>query len=222
MSQGTINLWKFTVQSWKRQNPNDFNSKLENGDSDNVRLANQLSINDKLALRIETWDIKDNKRKSCSNRKEDWKDFQPQRLLNYWPPMLKTIWQQNHSWPRKVQVFWQEGLKNWIKYPSWFELYMQRSNQLGNLESLNCKNNKIVDGSKKTNLTMTLPPATRSLKTHQDLHQDRHGGFLAGKESIVAATSPTCRCRCHRHFLFLKIQPRTKPWLPCLPWRPCS
>ena len=75
---------------------------------------------------------------------------------------------------------------------------MQRSNQLGNLESLNCKNNKIVDGSKKTNLTMTLPPATRSLKTHQDLHQDRHGGFLAGKESIVAATSPTCRRRCHQ------------------------
>ena len=38
-------------------------------------------------------------------------------------------------------------------------------------------------------------------------HQGRHGRFLVGKDAIVhvAATSPVCR----RHFLFLKIQPRT-------------
>ena len=40
------------------------------------------------------------------------------------------------------------------------------------------------------------------------------------RAAIVAATSPA-RCRLCHHFLFLKIQPRTKPWLPCLPWRPC-
>ena len=49
--------------------------------------------------------------------------------------------------------------------------------------------------------------------------QDRHGRFLAGKDTIVAATSPVRRL-CRLHFLFLKIQPRTKPWLPCLPLRP--
>ena len=42
--------------------------------------------------------------------------------------------------------------------------------------------------------------------------QGHHGKFLAGKAAIVAATS---RC-----FQILKILPRTKPWLPCLPWRP--
>ena len=25
---------------------------------------------------------------------------------------------------------------------------------------------------------------------------------------------------CQRNYLYLKIQPRTKLWLPCLPWRP--
>ena len=50
----------------------------------------------------------------------------------------------------------------------------------------------------------------------KQLFQGRHGRFLAGKDAIVVATSPACRhfCRC---FLFLKIQPRTKPWLPWLP-----
>ena len=42
--------------------------------------------------------------------------------------------------------------------------------------------------------------------------QVRHGRFLVGKDAIVAAISPA------RHFLFLKIHSRTKPWLPCLPW----
>jgi hypothetical protein len=51
--------------------------------------------------------------------------------------------------------------------------------------------------------------------------QGRHGRFLSGKDAIVAATSLVCRC-CPCHFLFLKIQPRTKPWLPCLQWQPCS
>ena len=49
-------------------------------------------------------------------------------------------------------------------------------------------------------------------------NQGRHGRFLAGKDAIVAATS---QARCGHHFL--KIQPRTKPWLPwlsCFPWRP--
>ena len=59
--------------------------------------------------------------------------------------------------------------------------------------------------------------------------QSRHGRFLAGKDAIVEATSlpfhcPFCGChRCCRHpcrFLLLKIQLRTMPWLPCLPWRP--
>ena len=52
----------------------------------------------------------------------------------------------------------------------------------------------------------------------KQLFQGRHGRFLAGKDAIVVATSPACR-RC---FLFLKIQLRTKPWLPCLPWLPCN
>ena len=51
--------------------------------------------------------------------------------------------------------------------------------------------------------------------------QCRHYRFLAGKDAIVAATLPACRHCCHC-FLFLKIQPRTKPWLPCLLWRPWS
>ena len=49
--------------------------------------------------------------------------------------------------------------------------------------------------------------------------QGRHSRFLVGKDTIVVATSPVRR---HCRFLFLKIQPRTKPWLPCLPWQPCS
>ena len=49
------------------------------------------------------------------------------------------------------------------------------------------------------------------------IRQGRHSRFVAGKDAIVAITSLVRRC-C---FLFLKILPRTKPWLPCLPWRPC-
>ena len=49
----------------------------------------------------------------------------------------------------------------------------------------------------------------------------RHSRFLAGKDAIVAATSSACR-RCRHLFLFLKIQPRTRPWLPCLLWRHCG
>ena len=48
--------------------------------------------------------------------------------------------------------------------------------------------------------------------------QGCHGRFLAGKKATVAATSLACCC-CYHRFLFLKIQPRTKPWLPCLLWR---
>jgi hypothetical protein len=64
------------------------------------------------------------------------------------------------------------------------------------------------------------------IKNHQYINQTpnlirylqgRHGRVLAGKDAIVVATSPS---RIHCYFLFLKIQPRTKPWLPCLPWRP--
>ena len=40
---------------------------------------------------------------------------------------------------------------------------------------------------------------------------------LAGKDALVAATSPV-HGYCHCCFLFLKIQPGTKPWLPCFPW----
>ena len=56
----------------------------------------------------------------------------------------------------------------------------------------------------------------------KDKKQGRHGRFLAGKDAIVVATSPARR-RYHCCFLFLKIPPRTKPWLPwlpCLPWLP--
>ena len=42
-----------------------------------------------------------------------------------------------------------------------------------------------------------------------------HSRFLAGKDAIVALL------HCSQHFLFLKICPRTKTWLPCLPWQPC-
>ena len=49
----------------------------------------------------------------------------------------------------------------------------------------------------------------------------RHSRFLAGRDAIVVATSPVGCHRCRHHFLFLKIQPRTEPWPPCLPWRPC-
>ena len=42
---------------------------------------------------------------------------------------------------------------------------------------------------------------------------------MAGKDTIVAATS-LARRSYRTCFLFLKIQPRTKPWLLCLPWRP--
>ena len=50
--------------------------------------------------------------------------------------------------------------------------------------------------------------------------QGRHGNFFGGKDAIVAPTSLAHHC-CRRHVLFPKIQPRTKPWLPCLLWRPC-
>ena len=53
---------------------------------------------------------------------------------------------------------------------------------------------------------------------HPSPKSGRHGRFLAGKEAIVAATSPRWCCR--SGFLFLKIQPRTKPWRSCLPWWP--
>jgi hypothetical protein len=36
----------------------------------------------------------------------------------------------------------------------------------------------------------------------------------------VVTTLPA-RHRWRRCFLFLKIQPRTKHWLPCIPWQPC-
>ena len=49
--------------------------------------------------------------------------------------------------------------------------------------------------------------------------QGRHCRFLAGKDAIVAATSPA-RHHCRCCFVFLKIQRRTKSWLPYLPWRP--
>ena len=48
--------------------------------------------------------------------------------------------------------------------------------------------------------------------------QGRHGIFLADKDAIVASTSPGHCCYGHR-LLLIKIQPRTKPWLPCLLWR---
>ena len=57
----------------------------------------------------------------------------------------------------------------------------------------------------------------QQLKTKQGCH----GRFLAGKNAIEVAASPACHC-CRRCFLLLKIQPRTKPWLLYLPWRPCK
>ena len=47
--------------------------------------------------------------------------------------------------------------------------------------------------------------------------QGRHSRFLAGMDATVTATSPA-RHHCFHRFLFLKIQPWTKLWLPCLPW----
>ena len=53
------------------------------------------------------------------------------------------------------------------------------------------------------------------------LMQGCHGRCFAGKDAIVAATSQErLRLRCRLRIQFLKIQPRTKPWLSFLSWWP--
>jgi hypothetical protein len=89
---------------------------------------------------------------------------------------------------------------------------------------------KSVKAKSKKNYTkidfeQNLPPVepcTLQMRSHFYIEQGRHDRFLAGKDAIllVVATSPACN-RWRHHFLFLKIQPRTKPWLPCFLWWPC-
>ena len=64
-----------------------------------------------------------------------------------------------------------------------------------------------------------LKKTIRQFDKKKQNNQGRQDRFLVGKDAIVAVNS-SADFHFHRRILFLKIQQRTKPWLPCLPRRP--